>query len=540
MAARKKRTTTTKSKQKPKKKAPPARRRNTAPATHAAAGRTLIPPTDGAVVRMYRIGHGDCFLIAFDRKGAAAGAVPFYVLIDCGYKPGSPAFISTTPADVVADIEKETGGHIDIAIITHEHQDHVNAITANRFRNFTIGESWFAWTEDPDDDVAKQLRKDFNDKLLGLLAARNRLAADGDTKRVARLDNFLSFELGSDDGKPFNPKAALAMLGAAGSSNKNSMKVFKDKATKLEFLVPHRKIYKLKDTNVRVFALGPPRNAELLASMDPIGSEEFHMARGTNGDATFFAAAAADKQSVPGSRSPFTSRFWLDWDGALKKEPFFKEYYGKSGKKPADPPLGDTEVESNADWRRIDRDWLFSSEQLALDMNNQTNNSSLVLAFELGKGGKVLLFAADAQRGNWISWAKKSFKDGTERVTARDLLQRTVLYKVGHHGSHNATLNGLVTDEYPCLAWMGEGEFAREFTAMITAVRKWAVEKAGWDHPLKAIRDALVAKASGRVFQTDTDFATMSKPPNASQADWNAFKARTKSDTLYFDYQIKV
>ena len=38
-----------------------------------------------------------------------------------------------------------------------------------------------------------------------------------------------------------------------------------------------------------------------------------------------------------------------------------------------------------------------------------------MLAFELGKGGKVLLFAADAQRGNWLSWAKESWKDGSER-----------------------------------------------------------------------------------------------------------------------------
>jgi hypothetical protein len=115
------------------------------------------------------------------------------------------------------------------------------------------------------------------------------------------------------------------------------------------------------------------------------------------------------------------------------------------------------------------------ADQLALDMNDQTNNSSLVLAFELGKDGKVLLFAADAQRGNWISWAKKSFTDGENAIiTARDLLSRTVLYKVGHHGSHNATINGLSTDDHANLAWMAQGDSGREFCAMITAVRKWA------------------------------------------------------------------
>ena len=52
----------------------------------------------------------------------------------------------------------------------------------------------------------------------------------------------------------------------------------------------------------------------------------------------------------------------------------------------------------------------------------------------------VLLFAADAQIGNWLSWQDLHWKLGDRTVTGPDLLKRTVLYKVGHHGSHNATL----------------------------------------------------------------------------------------------------
>jgi hypothetical protein len=151
----------------------------------------------------------------------------------------------------------------------------------------------------------------------------------------------------------------------------------------------------------------------------------------------------------------------------------------------------------------------------------------------------VLLFAADAQRGNWISWSKKDWQDGTEKITAKDLLARTVLYKVGHHGSHNATLNGKETDEYANLNWMGEGDHAREFTAMITAVRAWAETQKGWDHPKKAIKDALIRKASGRVFQTDTDFEKMERSGGGSQADWKSFQSRTIGDRLYFDYKVE-
>jgi len=68
-------------------------------------------------------------------------------------------------------------------------------------------------------------------------------------------------------------------------------------------------------------------------------------------------------------------------------------------------------------------------------LQSATNNTSLVLAIEFG-GGDVLLFAGDAQVGNWLSWQNLKWPN----MTGPDLLARTVFYKVGHHGSHNATL----------------------------------------------------------------------------------------------------
>jgi hypothetical protein len=73
---------------------------------------------------------------------------------------------------------------------------------------------------------------------------------------------------------------------------------------------------------------------------------------------------------------------------------------------------------------------------------------------------------------------------------------------------------------------------------MITAVRAWAETQKGWDHPLKAIKDALLLKSSGRVFQTDKNFEAMEMFNPASEAEWTAFKARTRGDRLYFDYTV--
>ncbi|NOT27995.1 MAG: hypothetical protein HOP16_18075 [Acidobacteria bacterium] len=502
----------------------------------------LIPPRGSVAVRMYRIGHGDCFLLAFPGKKAST---PSYVLVDCGYKPGSPAFINTTVEEITADIREATGGHIDVAIITHEHQDHVNGISASNFSGITIGESWFAWTEDPDDEVANDLRKTYKDQLLGLLAARNRLQAAGEDDTTRRIDRFLAFELGGDD-EHFDVQAAQALLSAAGrpenSRNKQSMKVFKDLAADgPRFLRPHGDVRAVPGAKeARVFVLGPPRNAQQLRSLDPQGDEEFHLASPVG----YFGAAARAVEAGAAPQPPFAARYCLPWsDGRAQlvstDSAFLITHYGRDNDAPI-PLSHPREVASNAEWRRIDRDWLLSAEQLALDMNSYTNNASLVLAFELSRGGKVLLFAGDAQRGNWVSWSGAEWNDGDKKVTARDLLSRAVLYKVGHHGSHNATLNGTEGDDHPNLSWMAAGERSREFTAMITAVRKWAETQDGWDHPQKAIKDALLRKAAGRVFQTDTDFTQMTMPEGSVKADWKAFRSRTAGQGLYFDYRIKV
>jgi hypothetical protein len=118
------------------------------------------------------------------------------------------------------------------------------------------------------------------------------------------------------------------------------------------------------------------------------------------------------------------------------------------------------------------------------------------------------------------------------------LLARTVLYKVGHHCSHNATLDGTSHDDYANLGWMGQGNSASEFTAMITAVRAWAETQKGWDHPQKAIKDALMKKAGHRVLQTDTDLVKM-KPPNDSGREWKSFLDRTTDGGFYFDHIIQ-
>ena len=484
-------------------------------------------------VRMYRIGHGDCFLIAMPRK---RGTKAYYVLIDCGYKPGSQAFIHHDKVDEIVDhLHESTGGKIDLFIITHEHQDHCNGIWKERdpyFEKFKIANAWFAWTESPTDDVAIKLRKRHRDVLVGLVEARKKLAlaAGEDDEAVQRLTTLLSLESGGEAG----------MLGAVDpekSGNKQGMKLVKDKARAsggddaISYLLPGECHDLPGVAGIRAFVLGPPRDEDLLLDEDPQGSEGFKRLSGAS-ELSF--AAAAGTATGSDVESPFAAKFQISKDEALKRD-WFTKWYGDSD---AEDKADKKEVVSNAPWRRIDAEWLYAAESLALKLNTGINNTSLVLAFELPKSKKILLFVGDAQRGNWISWDDQTWKVDGKTFKAKDLLARTVLYKVGHHGSHNATLDGSEDDDYPNLGWMGQGRHADEFTAMITAVNKWATEKntPPWVHPLPSIRKALETKTGGRLFQTDRD--EPGQPNDVPDSEWKSFMKRVRCEDLFFDYTV--
>ena len=492
----------------------------------------LLPPENGVTVRMYRIGHGDCFLLAFPRTG---GGDPVYVLIDCGQKPGSEDFIPTTGIPQIVDhIKASTNSKIDLAIITHEHQDHVNGVWRKNnpyFKDITIDEAWFAWTEDPTDDLANQLRQTHKDQLLNLVHARHRiaLAMGADNATVKLLDSLLSLEAGGQSAA-FNLNAMLAAAGdPANSPIKQGMKFIKDKAAArrgVKYLSPGGKAQPVNGSGIRAFVLGPPRSETLLVDEEPVGDEAFP--REQDHGFSFSSAVRSD----PKDRiSPFDDHYSLRPDDALK-ESFFRDHYGSES---AEREIPATESLPNASWRRIDNDWLLSAENLALKLNRGINNTSLVLAFELPATKKVLFFPGDAQRGGWISWSNCRWEGADANVRVKDLLARTVLYKVSHHGSHNATLSAKQDADYPNLFWMAGGSLSSEFTAMITAVEEWA-KTVAWEHPLPSIKDAIVAKAQGRVFQTDND--EPQKPAAVSDSTWQIFKNRIVCEDLYFDLQI--
>jgi hypothetical protein len=536
---------------------------------------TMQPPPSGVKVRMYRQGHGDCFLLATLKSDAT----PFYMLIDCGLWRASEITKDRTIDKIIADIATATNSHLDVLLVTHEHQDHVSGFNAKDpktkqfcFEPFQVDQLWLAWTEDGDDEFANQLRARFNDELVALMGADERLDDAGYSisgKERGLLRAMLEFETGenaADELRANLKKSARTSPGLSlrertkevikGITNKRAIARMRDKiAGSPLFLRPDRGPYAFEGVaGVRVFALGPPRDVELLLSLNPKGAEEFRLGFTLDGPARSFLAATAPAGTDVPDRT-FDPRFGIARDAILKKRPdrralrefirnayretsdtepdtrwvrqFFVDHYGGArGTKGAD---GDG-------WRRIDEDWLSGAESLALRLNNEVNNTSLVIAIELPQTGKVLLFTGDAQRGNWISWAKLAWKHDGRSISARDLLGRTVFLKAGHHGSHNATLSGSADDDYANLGWLAQGAFKTEFVAMIPAHTKWAKKAQHWEHPLKKIEEELHRKARGRVFRTDVDRLT--RPDSVPQAEWGAFMKRVDETKLFVEYTV--
>lgn len=147
----------------------------------------------------------------------------------------------------------------------------------------------------------------------------------------------------------------------------------------------------------------------------------------------------------------------------------------------------------------------------------------------------MLLFPGDAQVGNWLSWANLSW-DVTDaagnktKVTADDLLARTVFYKVGHHGSHNATMRG------HGLELMSSDQLL----AMIPVHRATAKDQE-WKFPYRPLWDRLKEKTAGRVVLADDEgLAEVRAEVEARQssAAWKALAELLSADDLYVEYRI--
>ena len=453
-------------------------------------------------IRFFCQGIGDCHLLKFPKDGGG----DFWMLIDCGIHSSITGGTDKIK-EIVKNIRSLTA-RVDLIVLTHEHWDHNSGFLAAKqeFQSIDIGEVWMGWTEDPHDPQARQLDKFKGAALKALKETNERLdRVNGLGPHLSAIKNGLEGVLG------FN-------FGAKGekvrSARDAAVELAKGRVKYLEPKTPPISVPELAKS-VRIYVLGPPRDAAMLGITEQ-ASEMYGL--GVAGGwpiarALGDAFGINENQSGSDLTAPFDPSEGRDLsvirsgDSQPSSDPHFKraaeflhelydgpiklpEAKGKNQRKLLDPN------EADQSWRRIDHDWLGVSTDLAIQLDDRTNNSSLVLAFEFVDTKRVMLFVGDAQIGNWLSWEKVSWTG--DPTTAVDLLRRTVFYKVGHHGSHNATpkRHGLELMTSP------------DLSAFIPTNEQDAKKVKWGEMPFKSILEDLEKRTGKRVIRADDPWLT--------------------------------
>lgn len=450
-------------------------------------------PSPGTVsVRMYRGILGDCFLLRHQLENAEVK----HILIDCGVLQGV-AKARDRMKEIVSDLLATTGGQLDLLVVTHEHHDHLSGFLYEQeaFKNqFEIREFWLAWTENPIDPQAVALHQHF-DKAKQALSA---LA--GQPKMAALKEQNLHIKTVLD------LSAFMGVTGGGRPTGASTLQMLKDKATpaRTRFLEPGDVVTPTGIAGLKAYVMGPPRDEKRLRKDTPSqgAAKEVYLTNEEDAHAIELQVGHLNGVPVQALDLPFARPHQRPL-AQVKQQP--EKDHTLTQKLYFDPASAQ---------RQIDDEWYSSAETLALKMDSDTNNTSLVLAFEL-PDQQVLLFPGDAQVGNWLSWADQTYPHTPDpaqgaALTVDDILARVTLYKVGHHCSHNATLRQLGLEKMT----------DNRLVAMIPVVTQVAQDN-DWNMPYPDLYQALKDRTRERVLIGDSDVveetAAFMKTPTAEQ-----------------------
>lgn len=371
-------------------------------------------------IRAYQVGFGDCFLLSFHYKSEDR-----HVLIDFGstYKPKTSKIgLGELMLDVARDIEKECKGKLHAVVATHRHRDHVSGFATGTADKEGPGDIIARckpdviiqpWTEDPraQPDATEPTEKLSSKK--GFIAALNDMhyIAGAAEREAQQLRGFIrtnpalrsavvrQIEFLGDDNKLANRSAIenLIRMGRrkaeAGGHDARAFYVYYGSRSGLEDILP----------GVKTTVLGPPTLEQ---------TEGIRKQRSKDENEFWHLQASAGK-AVAGSRT--------------KLFPFA----------PVHPRSDNPPPHTRWFIRRMQAVRADQLLGIVRQLDDQLNNTSLILLFKVR--GKQLLFPGDAQIENW-SYA---LFDAPDSAKTRRALGKVNLYKVGHHGSLNATPKSL-------------------------------------------------------------------------------------------------
>jgi beta-lactamase superfamily II metal-dependent hydrolase len=355
-------------------------------------------------IRAFQVGFGDCFLVSFIY---ASG--PRHVLIDFGSTglPKGAAKPSVHMPAVAREIQRICGASgLTAVVATHRHADHISGFGTDRetgksgeiIKSLRPKVVLQPWTEDPaaQQNATKATRdsnrtpRSFTAALADMQVIAKEIAAIARSPQEALgpdLARQLSF-IGEDNVSNLSAVKNLIEMGNA----KGSTAVWAHHGSDAG-LGPHL-------PGVEVTVLGPPNLVQ--------------------------------SQKVRRMRQNDPDQFWHLLAGTPRADGV--GHAARDGARP----------QPAARWFRDRLDHLRGEQLLEIvtALDDQMNNTSLILLFEVN--GKKLLFPGDAQIENW-SYA---LVDAPDAAATRARLAEVDFYKVGHHGSLNATPKKLLWEAF--------------------------------------------------------------------------------------------
>ena len=460
-------------------------------------------------IRHYCQGIGDSHLIRFPKADGGF----FYLLIDCGVHSsvaGGTATIRSVVENIAAVTER-----IDVLVVTHEHWDHVSGFltAAAEFRNISIGQVWMPWTENGEDELAREFDTFRGAALAALQQVGQKLDhVRGLAGQMAGLRDGLQALLGFQFGaKGERVRAARDAAAAMAKSGKPL------------YLAPAPQPITVPEVpNLRIWVLGPARDRDTLrVGVRPGGTVR------RPGNETWQVNGAAPSGQAGDSGLPFDAGVGTSLADAISGQaaaPVVEFVRGNYVGGETDAGTGPDAVS----WRRIDADWMAPAAELAIRLDRGINNSSLVLAFDMVDTGRVLLFPGDAQAESWLSWQGLSWTIGGETVTAADLLARTIYLKAAHHGSRNGMIgeNGLDLMSSPDLA-------------AFVPTSEADARKLGWgEMPSHALLSALRQRTSGRLIRADDPWIRDPTAVPCLETPAGSLRALRRGDGLWVEVDV--